>query len=109
MNSSLPRRKFIKLGIVAAGSAAFALTARTPLAAGLPHVSEADQMAQGLGYREDAKKVDAKKYPAYKPGELCVNCKLYQERAGDAWGPCQIFPGKDVSAKGWCTAYQKKA
>ena len=34
---------------------------------------------------------------------------LYQERAGDAWGPCQIFPGKDVSAKGWCTAYQKKA
>ena len=27
---------------------------------------------------------------------------------GDAWRPCQIFPGKLVNAKGWCSVWAPK-
>ena len=35
--------------------------------------------------------------------------KRYQGKAGDATGGCAIFAGKQVSSKGWCSAYTKKA
>ena len=35
--------------------------------------------------------------------------QLFQGKAGDAAGGCGIFPGLQVSAKGWCSAYVKKA
>ncbi|HUH40436.1 MAG TPA: high-potential iron-sulfur protein, partial [Castellaniella sp.] len=37
-----------------------------------------------------------------------ANCQLFQGKAGEDWGPCPIFGGKQVSAKGWCSAYTKK-
>ncbi|MGH7262243.1 MAG: high-potential iron-sulfur protein, partial [Nitrospiraceae bacterium] len=42
-------------------------------------------------------------------GQDCASCQLFQGKPGDAWGPCPIFPGKNVNAKGWCSAYIKKA
>jgi len=39
----------------------------------------------------------------------CSSCSLYSGKAGAADGPCAIFQGKLVSAKGWCTAWVKKA
>ena len=33
----------------------------------------------------------------------------YQGKAGDAYGGCPIFAGKQVAATGWCSAYNKKA
>jgi hypothetical protein len=33
---------------------------------------------------------------------------LYQGKASDAWGGCPLFAGKQVSGKGWCSAYAKK-
>ena len=79
------------------------------MAAGLPHAAETDPMSQALGYREDASKIDTKKYPGYKYGDVCASCKLFQGKAGEPWGACQVIPGKDVNAKGWCSAMQKKA
>jgi hypothetical protein len=38
-------------------------------------------------------------------GASCASCALYQGAAGSAQGPCQLFPGKDVKAAGWCTAW----
>ncbi len=105
MNES--RRSFLKL---AAGTAAVAAVAgilpRVARAGGLPHLSPSDPTAKALGYVEDHTKT---KNPAYKPGADCSNCLFYEGKAGEAWGPCKIFPGKDVAAKGWCVSHQNKA
>ena len=74
----------------------------------LPHVAENDPQAAALGYRNDAKQVDAKKYPNYRLGVDCDDCVQYEGKKGQAWGPCKIFPGKAVNAKGWCSAFQPK-
>ena len=74
-----------------------------------PQLSESDPTAAALGYKQDAAKVDAKKFPAYAAGHVCGNCQLYQGKAGEAAGACGAFPGKLVSAKGWCSAWSKKA
>jgi hypothetical protein len=34
---------------------------------------------------------------------------LFQGKAGAAAGGCPLFAGKQVSSKGWCSAYAKKA
>ena len=44
--------------------------------------------------------------PAADP--TCVSCALVLGNDGDAWRPCQIFPGKSVSAKGWCSVWAPK-
>ena len=74
----------------------------------LPHLFETDPTAAALGYREDAAKVDTAKYPAHKSGQVCSNCKFFGGTEKTPWASCQIFPGKAVSAKGWCSAYNAK-
>jgi hypothetical protein len=69
-----------------------------------PKVDPNDPVAANLGYVEDAKKVDAKKYPGYKAGQTCANCMLVQLRYG-FYRPCTLFPGKVVNAKGWCSGW----
>ena len=41
-------------------------------------------------------------------GANCDNCMYIQGAAGAEWRPCAIFPGKNVNAKGWCSAWVKK-
>ncbi len=100
------RRGFVKgaLGVVAAVPLAAVLRGRDAIADNhLPKLSEDDQQAQGLSYVHDASKSD--KAPE---GQNCANCQLYT--GGDAeWGPCSIFAGKAVSAKGWCITWVQKA
>jgi hypothetical protein len=103
------RRKFLKMGSVTIASMAITLRAAKSAIAAQPHVDESDATAQALGYKHDVAKVDKAKFPAYKAGDACDGCKLYQGKPGEAWGGCQIFAGKDVNAKGWCSAYVKKA
>ena len=62
-------------------------------------LSETDPAAAAQGYKADATKVDAKKYPKYAAGQTCATCALYQGKAGAASGPCALFPGKDVTAE----------
>lgn len=100
-------RRFFMLQ-VAAGSAALSL-ARVAQAQGAPMVNETDAQAVALGYAADTSKVDQKKYPKHAASQNCAGCQLYTGKAGDASGPCGIFPGKQVSAKGWCSAWVKKA
>ena len=96
--------------------AALATAAGTLVAAGAvraadakpPHVAPADPTAVALSYFEDGSKVDPKKFPTYKPEQRCENCLQLQGNAGDAWRPCNLFPGKLVNAKGWCKVYIKK-
>ncbi|MGF7129161.1 hypothetical protein P3T40_000628 [Paraburkholderia sp. EB58] len=72
-------------------------------------VTEADPTAQALGYKQDATQVDKAKYAKYAAGQDCGNCSFYQGKGADPWGGCPMFAGKQVSAKGWCSAYNKKA
>jgi hypothetical protein len=48
------------------------------------------------------------KHAKYVKGNACSNCQLYQGAAAP-WGGCPIFAGKQVAAKGWCSAWVKKA
>lgn len=72
-------------------------------------IEESDATAKALGYRHDASKVDAKKSPTYAAGRNCANCVLFQGKTSDSWAPCGAMGGKQVNAKGWCTAWSKKA
>lgn len=100
------RRRFLK---AAAGTAAAAVVAggvlpRFARAADLPHVSESDPTAKALGYVEDASKTTDPKHHA---GNNCANCQFYSG-GPTGYGPCQLFPGKSVNAKGWCVSHSTK-
>ena len=101
------RRDFLALAGVT--SAAVLAGVRPALAADTPHLAESDPTAKALGYVEDASKVDKTKFPAYKPGAHCATCNFFQGKAAEAYAPCQIFPGKSVSSKGWCASHSPKA
>lgn len=107
MSNSIDRRGF---GRICAGLAAVAVTAagRIAYAADLAHVDEAGPQAQALGYVQDASKADTVKFPAYVAGSACAGCLLFQGGAAQ-WGPCALFAGSAVNARGWCSAFAKKA
>jgi hypothetical protein len=73
-----------------------------------PLVDEKDAQAAALGYVAVAAKADKAKFPKYADGQMCSNCSLYQGGAAGQGG-CPLFPGKQVLAKAWCSAYNKKA
>ncbi len=98
------RRHFIRcLSLTGA-----ALLVGTRAEAQAPMVAENDPTAVALGYVPDATKANKAKYPQYKPGDVCGNCKLFQGKPTDASGPCPLFAGKNVSTKGWCSAHAAK-
>ena len=61
-----------------------------------------DAQAKGLGFVLDASTAN----PKAPAGQMCKTCALYQ--GNDASGPCTIFAGKVVPAKGYCRAWAKK-
>lgn len=65
-----------------------------------PLLDAAAPEAQAVKYVEDGTHASGA-----APGSTCANCALYQGAAGSKQGPCQIFPGKDVKAAGWCTSW----
>ena len=69
-------------------------------AADLPLLQVDDPAAKARKYVEDAGKASAAK--AYSN---CASCMFYQGASGSAQGPCTVFPGKQVKAKGWCSSW----
>ena len=104
---SNPSRRAFVMTVVAGGSALAA--SRVSAQAAAPVLTEADPQATALGYKADASKVDKAKYPQHTAGMVCSGCNFYQGKATDAMAPCQLFAGKQVSGKGWCSAFVKKA
>lgn len=104
------RRSFIALAGVAGAAMLAGIRPAKAQTSGqqLPHLSESDPTAKSLGYVEDASKVDKAKFPAYKPGTHCATCNFFQGKSGDAYAPCQIFPGHSVAGAGWCASYSAK-
>jgi High potential iron-sulfur protein len=98
---SLSRRQLLQRLVLGVPAAATVL-ARSPQAraAELPLLSPAAPEAKAVHYVEDASK--AKGATA---GASCATCGLYQGATGSVQGACQLFPGKDVKAKGWCSSW----
>lgn len=106
--SKIARRQFIQLSAVAAAGC-LVQTSRQAHADELPHLSEDDAMAQAMKYTHDAASVDPASRNNAAADQNCANCALVQGADGDAWRPCQIFPGKAVAAAGWCSVWAPKA
>jgi hypothetical protein len=96
------RRRIVRLVLVglAATPLAGALVSQTARGAAA-RVRESDPKATALGYKADATKATARKDPA----QTCASCNLYSGKDGAAEGPCALFEGNLVTAKGWCTAW----
>lgn len=97
------RRSLVK-SLAASAAAAAIFRGGRSRAAELPHLDVKDPAAVALGYVENATQVDAKKYLTYVKGSRCDNCLLLQGSSG-AYRPCNLFPGKLVSAAGWCSGW----
>jgi len=106
--NTIGRRKFIQLSVVAAATG-LATGNRAAHASDLPQLAEDDAMAKSMKYTHDASTVDASTRANPAADQTCDNCALVQGNDGDAWRPCQIFPGKAVNAKGWCAVWAPKA
>ena len=109
---SSERRRFIKLASAAAATG-FVGTVLGPAAlaqAPAPQpLSERDPTAVALGYADDTAHVDQNKFPKHTVDQVCSKCNFYRGAAGSNDGPCLVFQGKLVSARGWCTSYTPKA
>jgi hypothetical protein len=99
------RRRFIQI-VPVAGAAL--LGARTA-SAQADMVGEKDPQAVALGYVADTNKADKAKYKNWAATQSCANCGLYQGKATDPTAVCPLFGTKKVAAKGWCSAWVKKA
>ena len=99
------RRRFVKLTVTGLAATPFASALYSGSAEAVDTVSESDPTAAALKYKADATKATDRKDTT----ALCSNCNFYSGKAGDANGPCAVFGGKLVTAKGWCSSWVKKA
>jgi hypothetical protein len=102
--SNTNRRRFIKLTVGGVAAAPFAKALLSETSAAVEAVTEANPQAQALGYKMDATKAANRK----DPKAFCDTCNFYSGKPGAASGPCALFTGNLVNAKGWCTAWIKK-
>jgi hypothetical protein len=97
----LSRRLLVQRLALAAALTPVGMAAwRRALAGSAPLLSVSAPEAAAVKYVEDAK--DAR---GAAPGNNCANCGLYQGPEGSVQGPCQLFPGKEVKAAGWCSSW----
>ena len=108
-DKNITRRIFLR-NLAVAVPAAGVVLGNTAQAGDVPHIDEADPLAQGLAYVHDASSVDSSnpQTSRYEAGQHCANCALIQGDEGAPWRPCQIFSGKLVNANGWCSAWVPK-
>jgi len=98
---SFSRRRLLQRLALSVPLAPAALGAlRTARASPAPLLAVDSPEARAVKYVEDAS--DAR---GAAPGARCATCGLYQGAEGSTQGPCQLFPGKDVKASGWCSSW----
>ena len=98
------RRRFIRIATAGLAAAPFASAVMSGSAQAADKLPETDPQATALGYKNDATKAPQRKDAT----AFCDNCNFYSGKP-PADGPCAIFGGKLVAAKGWCSAWVKKA
>ena len=108
MSHDASRRRFLTTTLTAAAVAPLAwhaVRAEAAAPAPLPKLDAHNPTAKALAYSENAATV---KHPKHKAGDHCANCNFFKAPAGQAYGPCTLFPKNSVAAKGWCSAWAKK-
>ncbi len=92
------------------GSAAEALAQAAKAAASCQQVAATDPVASGLKYVPDGSKVADRpaKMGVEAKAQSCSTCQLYTKTTDEA-GKCVMIQSGCVAAKGWCTAWVKKA
>lgn len=98
---TIRRRMAARLAIAAVVAPLSLLRPRGARAADLPLLDPSSPAARKVEYVSNAAQAKA----AAK-GNSCASCGLYQGANGSKQGPCQLFPGKDVLAAGWCSSWQ---
>lgn len=94
------RRRLLQGLALGVPLAALDMQPRARAAAAAALLDAASPQARAVKYVEDAAKADGA-----TPGSSCASCALYQGAEGSKQGACQIFPGKQVKAAGWCTSW----
>ncbi len=105
MNAPSPsRRRFLVRAAIAVAAVPFVAPALVGAAAAqaLAPLPPDHATAKALGFVADAATAT---HASYKAGSNCGNCQFFT--AGT--GACSLFPGFSVPAKGWCSAWAKKA
>ena len=99
------RRTFIKnTAVTISGLTLLKVSSYSNQAAAAELVSTTDTMAVSLKYVEDAAEASTRT----DKDAICANCQFYSDTADTDAGPCSLFSGKAVKAKGWCTAWSAK-
>ncbi len=98
MNGNFTRRTLVKGCLVAGALVPVAGLFNSVAYGDSPALDPSEPTAKALNYATKSAKADA----------TCANCSQYQGKAGDATGPCAIFPGKSVASAGWCSGWVKK-
>lgn len=91
----MKRRDFMKLSGIGAG---LALIPVTNLAIAEEPLSPTDPQASALGYVEKSPQENAN----------CGNCAQAKGDLAAEWVGCNIFPGKQVKAAGWCKVWSPR-
>ena len=79
------RRRLLGRGI----PAAIVLLGFADATSGVPvRLAESDPVATSLGYKQDARKVDTKKFPTFVAGRNCAGCQLFLGKLTDKSGAC---------------------
>lgn len=98
--TNITRRNLLGLSAAAiVAGPTLALSSRLSFASDAPRLDPDDAQAKALAYTHQSAKADSN----------CANCQLYSGAADADWGPCAIFPGKQVAGAGWCSAWVKRA
>ena len=102
------RRRFLRSVIVMGAAVPLSALAssRKATAQETPRLEESDPKAMALFYVHDASKATGT--ARGEGNRVCGTCRLYTGKADAEWGPCILFPGKVVSAKGWCSSWVAK-
>ncbi len=87
------RREFVKTMALLPAASLLAFSGRAMAAM----LSVDDPLAKSLGYIEATE----------NPDQTCANCALYNAE-DDSKGGCTIFPGRSVTANGWCKSWAAK-
>ena len=101
------RRKFIKLGAMAATlpfliPRGFIATAT----AAVGKVPEDEPAAAALNYVEVASTaVRADKMGVAGSEQICGNCLFYKDSEKPEWGGCALFQNRLVAEQGWCMGW----
>jgi hypothetical protein len=72
-------------------------------------VQEMDPLARTLDYVSDTTRANQVDYPSHTTDQMCRLCTSFQGNPKDSSGPCRVYGGRIVSAKGWCSAFNRRA